>query len=58
MAGQPGMHHELVLIDQIQLRQRWRERHTAQKQPTVLPLIYCDEVLLGRQPQSARFPRN
>src|SRR5215212_9210010 len=29
---QPGMHHELVLIDQAQLRQRQRERHAAHEQ--------------------------
>src|SRR5215204_3366421 len=29
---QPGLHHELVLIDQAQLRQRQRERHAAHEQ--------------------------
>jgi hypothetical protein len=32
VAGQPGMDHELVLIDQSQLRQRERERHTSGNQ--------------------------
>src|SRR5687767_7008917 len=32
VAGQPGMDHELVLIDQSQLRQRQRQRHAACEQ--------------------------
>src|SRR5919201_5567237 len=32
VAGQPGMDHELVLIDQSELRQRQWERHTARGQ--------------------------
>src|SRR5881409_2220217 len=32
MAGQPGLHHELVLIDQSQLRQRQRELHASHEQ--------------------------
>src|SRR6516165_4591761 len=39
MAGQPGVHHELVLIDQSQLRQRQWERHASYEQSlTRLPL--------------------
>src|SRR5438128_194580 len=39
MARKPGMHHELVLIDQSQLRQRQRERHASREQSlTRLPL--------------------
>src|SRR5437762_1364497 len=39
MACYPGMHHELVLIDQSQLRQRQRERHASHEQSlTRLPL--------------------
>ena len=44
MARQPGVHHELVLIDQSQLRQRKRELHASHEQSlTRLPL----EVLNG-----------
>ena len=32
MARQPGLHHELVLIDQSQLRQRQRELHASHEQ--------------------------
>src|SRR5437762_7856420 len=32
MAHQPGLHHELVLIDQYQLRQRQRELHACHEQ--------------------------
>src|SRR6266498_3218311 len=32
MAGEPGLHHELVLIDQSQLRQRQRELHASHEQ--------------------------
>src|SRR5829696_8826535 len=39
MARQPGLHHELVLIDQSQLRQRQREGHASREQSlTRLPL--------------------
>ena len=39
MARQPGMHDELVLIDQSQLRQRQRELHPSHEQSlTRLPL--------------------
>lgn len=45
VARQPGMHHELVLVDQPQLRQRQRERHAPHEQPlSRLPL----ELLNGR----------
>ena len=33
VARQPGLHHELVLIDQSQLRQRQRELHASHEQP-------------------------
>src|SRR5438874_2192191 len=39
MARQPGVHHELVLIDQSQLRQRQREFHASHEQSLArLPL--------------------
>src|SRR3989441_4115610 len=39
MAREPGMHHEFVLIDQSQLRQRQRELHACHEQPLArLPL--------------------
>src|SRR6059036_1811212 len=39
MAREPGLHHELVLIDQSQLRQRQRELHASYEQSlTSLPL--------------------
>src|SRR5215470_17193533 len=39
MAHDPGMHHELILIDQSQLRQRQRELHASNEQSlTRLPL--------------------
>src|SRR4029453_19325702 len=39
MAHKPGMHHELVIIDQSQLRQRQRESHAAHEQSLArLPL--------------------
>src|SRR6266853_988257 len=39
MARQPGLNHELVLIDQSQLRQRERELHASHEQSlTRLPL--------------------
>src|SRR5450756_3112187 len=39
MARQPGLHHELVLIDQSELRQRQRELHASHEQSlTRLPL--------------------
>jgi len=48
MAREPGLHHELVLIDQSQLRQRKRELHASHEQPLArLPL----ELLNG-------FPRS
>jgi hypothetical protein len=47
MAGEPGMHHEVVLIDQAELRQRQRELHASREQSLArLPL-----ELLNRQPQ-------
>src|SRR5215204_3188511 len=50
MAHQPGMHDELVLIDQSQLRQRQRELHTSHEQSFArLPL----ELLNGL----AQIPR-
>jgi hypothetical protein len=49
-ARQPGMHHELVLIDQSQLRQRRCELHTSHEQSFArLPL----ELLNGRPQISA-----
>jgi hypothetical protein len=39
MARKPRLHHELVLIDQSQFRQRQRERHASHEQSlTRLPL--------------------
>src|SRR5881275_636509 len=39
MARQPGLHHELVLVDQSKLRQRQRELHASHQQSlTRLPL--------------------
>src|SRR5688500_13910747 len=47
MACQPGVHHELVLVDQPQLRQRQRELYASYEQSlTRLPL-----ELLNRRPQ-------
>ena len=55
MAGEPGLHHELVLIDQSQLRQRQRELHASHEQAFAwLPL----ELLNGVPqvtPQSSAF---
>src|SRR5204862_7694472 len=38
---QPGVHHELVLIDQAQLRQRLRELHTSQEQSLAGSPLSC-----------------
>src|SRR5881275_3126910 len=39
MAREPGLHHELVLVDQSKLRQRQRELHASHQQSlTRLPL--------------------
>ena len=37
VARQPGLHHELVLIGQSQLRQRQRERHASHEQSATRP---------------------
>ena len=43
VARQPGVHDELVLVDQSQLRQRQRELHAADEQPLArLPLELLD----------------
>src|SRR4030095_6050170 len=46
MAREPGLHHEFVLIDQSQLRQRQRELHTSHEQSlTRLPLELLNGLL-------------
>src|SRR5919198_1128004 len=47
VAGQPGVDHELILIDQSQLRQRQRERHAAREQSLARLLL----ELLNSLPQ-------
>ena len=43
MAHEPGVHHELVLIDQSQLRQRLRKLDASHEQPVArLPLELPD----------------
>src|ERR671917_559897 len=44
MSRQPGLHHELVLIDQSQLRQRQRELHASHQQSLTRLLL---ELLNG-----------
>ena len=56
MAREPGLHHELVLIDQSQLRQRQRELHASHEQSLTRLLL---KLLNGRPqipPQQLRVP--
>ena len=58
MAHQCGMHNELVLIDQSQLRQRKRQLHASHEQSLAWlllePLDRGPQILLARAPRSSR----
>jgi PAS domain S-box-containing protein len=57
MACQPGMHHELVLIDQSQLRQRQRKLHASHEQSLArLPFQLPNSVLQMIPAYELRIP--
>jgi hypothetical protein len=51
MARQPGLHHELVLIDQSQPRQRQRKLHASHEYPFAVgaaQALPTSEILIHR----------
>src|SRR3546814_12281588 len=55
-AGQPGLHHELVLVDQAQPRQRERELHAAHEESLARLLLELPDGLLQIAAHELRVP--
>src|SRR6185369_1073951 len=56
MACEPGVHHELVLVDQAQLRQRERELHACNEQPLTRLAFELPNSLLQIPAHELRVP--
>src|SRR5688572_10492816 len=56
MARQPGMHDELVLVDQSQLRQRKRQLHTSREQSLTPCLLEPSDRLSEIAAHELRVP--